>query len=210
MENVELKKSLEKEEFLHKTLYKQWNELNARMSAKERELEQYKSRNNFYKYAFFSILFLAAPAYYFLSGTKQDDKVEPSPKISQPIVTTNQPVKQTIDTIQLPAAKQQKTEIARVDTTQLKTPVIQVSQRNNQVIVKNNQAIQKSNEVIEKPLSDAVRGLIYSEGWDAYHEKSTNPYPKSSQKYRSWLNGWKDAEADEKRTLTTTSPNGEK
>ena len=50
LENLQLKKELEKEEFLHKTLYKQWNELSTRMLAKERELKQVRSGNLFYKY----------------------------------------------------------------------------------------------------------------------------------------------------------------
>ncbi|MEO6327622.1 MAG: hypothetical protein ABIO55_01760 [Ginsengibacter sp.] len=60
MENIALKKKLEKEEFYHQNLYKQWSELNASVIEKERELQQLKSAQNpklkGYQYAFYGLL----------------------------------------------------------------------------------------------------------------------------------------------------------
>src|SRR5438046_1411107 len=80
LENVQLKKNLEREELLHKSLYKQWSELSARMSAKEQEEEQLRSRNSFYKYAFYAILILLVPAYYFLINGKAESRIIPASK----------------------------------------------------------------------------------------------------------------------------------
>ena len=55
----QLKKNLEKEEFLHRTLYKQWNELNNRMLLKESEFKRFKVKNLLYKYTFYLILISA-------------------------------------------------------------------------------------------------------------------------------------------------------
>src|SRR5258706_2552198 len=94
LENVQLKKNLEREELLHRSLYKQWSELNARTSAKEQEEEQLKSRNSFYKYAFYVILILLLliPAYYFLSNSKVDKGITSAPKTSS---SQTPPTKQT-------------------------------------------------------------------------------------------------------------------
>ena len=53
-----LKKNLEKEELYHRNLYKQWNELNASVIDKDRELEQLKSTQN-PKLKFINMLFMA-------------------------------------------------------------------------------------------------------------------------------------------------------
>ncbi|MEP6597327.1 MAG: hypothetical protein ABJA71_15350 [Ginsengibacter sp.] len=181
LENVQLKKDLEKEEFLHKTLYKQWNELNAQMLAKEREFNHFRLRNLFYKYAFYLILFTAAPAYYFISNSKKDEKI---PIISQAVSSPPTVATKRATAVKPPDIKYEEKQIIQPDRIQQKLVIIYKPQ------------------VIVKPLTDSVRNLIYSEGWDAYYEKSGNPYQKSSQKYQVWLQGWKDAENDDKKTLT--------
>lgn len=61
-ENEILKKKLQREELYHKTLYKQWSELNASVSDKSRTLQQLKSaqhpRLKVYKYAFYILLLI--------------------------------------------------------------------------------------------------------------------------------------------------------
>ena len=88
LENAQLKKSLEKEEFLHRNLYQQWTELNARTLVAERELKKlrlrhkswpklrlihrswpklqfrYKSWPKFYKYVFYALLLITVPFAY--------------------------------------------------------------------------------------------------------------------------------------------------
>jgi len=186
-ENEQLKKDLEKEAFLHKTLYRQWNELNLRMLAKERELKQFKSRNLFYKYAFYLILFSVGPVYYFLSTDKQEKRItSPSQIVSSPKPTTNQIVTKDRNAVQVTKVKPEEKQIVPQDTAKPKLANI-------------------DKPVIAKPLTDSVRNMIYSEGWDAYYERSRNPYQKSSQKYNLWIQGWKDAEKDDKKALTRNS-----
>ena len=118
LENLELKKSLENEEFLHKTLYKQWNELNARVLAKERELKQSETRNIFYKYAFYIILFAIVPAYYFLNSSKGDEKIASASKaIPVPTLTTNETTKNQIKENETPENQTIKNQTKRAETT---------------------------------------------------------------------------------------------
>jgi len=186
-ENIQLRKDLEKEEFLHKTLYKQWNELNVRMLAKERELKRFKSRNLFYKYAFYLILFSVGPVYYFLSTGKQDKRIiSPSQTVSSVPPTSKQTVPKDRNTVQIPKVKLEEKQLIQADTAKPKQATI-------------------NKPVFAKPLTDSVRNLIYSEGWDAYYEKSVSHYRRSSEKYQIWLQGWKDAEKDDKKALTRNS-----
>lgn len=192
LENIQLKENLEKEEFLHKTLYKQWSELNIRMLSKEREFNQFKRGNVFYKYAFFLILLAAAPVYYFISSTNGDKRIAtvsqpvspaPVPTTSKKDIAVSKTTKRDV-AVQPPVIKREEKEIIQPDTIQPKPAIV------------------NKPAVIVKPLTDSVRNLIYSEGWDAYYEKSDSHYPKSSQKYKVWLEGWKDAENDDKKMLT--------
>lgn len=201
LENVQLKKDLEKEEFLHKTLYKQWNELNLRMLAKEREFNKFKSGNVFYKYAFYFILFISAPVYYFLSSTKGDEKIISASKaVPPPALTAEQETAINPGTVQLPNVKPEEKKIVQQDTIQTKLVVTKERVITNKPVITNKQI--NTNEPVVKSLTDSVRTLIYSEGWDAYFEKSENPYKKSPQKYNAWLEGWKDAEKDDNKSLT--------
>jgi hypothetical protein len=80
-ENAELKKNLEKEQFLHQNLYRQWAELNSRTLNKDRELQQLKSKTLIrptpYKYAFYSLLVISAVFVYFLFTKGQKNTVLP-------------------------------------------------------------------------------------------------------------------------------------
>ncbi len=82
LENIQLKKKLEQEELLHKSLYRQWSELNNSILAKERQVEQFNSGSSFYKYAFYVILLALIPGYYFLSHSKGEGKVTPDPQVA--------------------------------------------------------------------------------------------------------------------------------
>jgi hypothetical protein len=96
LENMQLKKRLEKEEFFHKTLYRQWTELNLHRLAEKREVWQFESKNSFYKYAFYFILCSFVPVYFFLSSGKGGDSTPTALQNGSPsTLTANQ------DTVQL-------------------------------------------------------------------------------------------------------------
>ena len=89
LENAELKRSLEKEEFLHRNLYKQWTELNARTLTKDHEVKQLDLRrtsfDNFYKYSFYALLLIAVVfAWYLL----KENKNSASPQTQQTTMDT--------------------------------------------------------------------------------------------------------------------------
>ena len=100
LENTQLKDALEKEEFLHKNLYKQWTELNDRVLTRDRELTQLKLKQdfwrNFYRYSFYALLLTTIVfAYYsFTSGEK------PTPVLQQ--------VTNAIDTAVRPTEQRQQ------------------------------------------------------------------------------------------------------
>lgn len=101
-ENAELKKSLEKEEFLHKNLYKQWTELNARILIKDSELKRMELKrnvfNNFFKYSFYALLlFLIVFAFFFFS------KGDKNPESPQTLADVKDTVAATIKVQQEPA-----------------------------------------------------------------------------------------------------------
>jgi hypothetical protein len=210
LDNEQLKKKLEVEEFHHKTLYKQWNELNTRMLSSEREFDQFRRKNIFYKYAFYSILILLFPAYYLLTHNKEDripnvtvqNSSSQTPKANEthvskdtqivnqpPIVdepaTLNEQIKANPDTAKSIVVKPEEKEIIKPDTVR-KTIAI-------------------SKPVAEEPLSEAGRDSVYWQGWNGYYKKIRNPYQRSSEKFTVWLQGWKDGENDSKKV----SPDGE-
>ena len=93
VENAELKKSLENEQFLHKNLYKQWTELNARILINDRKLRRIELKrnvfNNFFKYSFYVlVLFLIVFAFYFFSkGTKNPGSSQTLPDTTDTVNT---------------------------------------------------------------------------------------------------------------------------
>ena len=186
----QLKKNLEKEEFLHRTLYKQWNELNNRMLLKESEFKRFKVKNLLYKYTFYLILISVASSYYFLSSGKTDEKedkgISPSPTASSLMPTTHEVLATNPEKIKVAIEKREEKEIIAPDTIKPKTVAI-------------------IKQVVYKPLNDSVRNFIYWEGWTAYYEKSKNPYQNSSQEYEVWLKGWKEGEDDAKKVLAKNS-----
>ena len=76
-ENADLRKALEKEEFLHKNLYKQWTELNALALIKDRESKRIELKRTFFgnlsKYSFYALLLILIvfTFYFFSKGDKK-------------------------------------------------------------------------------------------------------------------------------------------
>lgn len=186
----QLKKNLEKEEFLHRTLYKQWNELNNRILLKENEFKRFKVKNLLYKYTFYLILISVVSSYYFMNtgkGNEKDDKKIPvSQAASSTMLTTHEAPTTNPEKIKVPDEKLVEKVTIAPDAIRTKTAAI----------VK---------QVVNKPLNDSVRNFIYWEGWSAYYEKSNNPYQKFSQEYEVWLEGWKEGEEDAKKILAKNS-----
>lgn len=123
-ENTQLKKSLEKEEFLHQNLYRQWTELNTRTLTKDRELTQLKLSHNrrsaFYKYAFYGLLLFTAVSVYFLFTKDQKSTIS-----SQPLTATKDTItKPSMQTPQqnLPVKNREpeKTDTIQAQPTQIK------------------------------------------------------------------------------------------
>ncbi|MEO6220111.1 MAG: hypothetical protein ABIO81_06765 [Ginsengibacter sp.] len=181
-EIAQLKQNLEKEEFLKKTLYKQWSELHALILAKEGELKLLKSTNLLYKYSFYLILILAIPGYYFISNGSGERIASSSQAASSPAIAIKQVRTNNPPTIPLPDAKVKEKDIIQPNSIKPKIATI-------------------NRPVVEKPLVDSVRNFIYWEGWSAYYEKSKNPYKKSAQKAEVWLAGWKEGENDARRMV---------
>ena len=182
LEIAELKQNLEKEEFLKKTLYKQWSELHALILAKESELKLLKSTNLLYKYSFYLILILAVPGYYFLSNRKSEKILTATQGSSSPMPTINKALITNPATVMLPDLMLKEKEIIQPETRKPRLATV-------------------NNVVIDQPLTDSVRDYIYWEGWSAYYEKLKNPYKKSTQKYEVWLAGWKEGENDSKKIV---------
>ena len=182
LEIAELKQNLEKEEFLKKTLYKQWSELHALILAKESELKLLKSTNLLYKYSFYLILILAVPGYYFLSNSKSEKIITATQGSSSPMPTINKALITNPATVMLPDLMLKEKEIIQPETRKPRLATV-------------------NNVVVDQPLTDSVRDYIYWEGWSAYYEKLKNPYKKSTQKYEVWLAGWKEGENDSKKIV---------
>ena|SRR5688572_30670738 len=86
LENQQLKKNLEREEFLHKNLYRQWTELNAHAVIRKRELKHSKLkstfRNNFYRYSFYIVLLITIVTAFYLFN-----KADRTAAATKPITT---------------------------------------------------------------------------------------------------------------------------
>jgi hypothetical protein len=96
LENIELKQNLEREEFLHKNLYRQWTELNARSLGRDRESTQSNLNESlwlkFYKYGFLTLLVVTVVlAITFFSN----NKTSASENVTSATVQQGQPQKQS-------------------------------------------------------------------------------------------------------------------
>jgi hypothetical protein len=188
LENVQLKKNLEKEEFFEKGIYKQWCELHALILSKENEVKQARAVNSIYKYGFYLILLLFIPSIYFLSSDKRGERVAyDSQAAASPKRVPNETLTSNPDTVKVLKIMPEQKEIVKQATVQTISATA-------------------ANTVVTNPITDSARISVYWEGWVAYYEKkSRNPYPKSTQEYEAWLAGWKEGENDSKKTLAKNS-----
>jgi len=209
--NEELKKSLEREQVLHAMLYKEWKELDEKREAKEFELSDSRPQNLFYKYAFYIILILLIPGFFFWNAQKKDstsatstahtllktdsttikDSVQPGNStsiINDSLTKTNRAVTKTTSEVKPEPAIQSSVEKAH------KKAVIP-------------QEVDAVKETVrsQAPLSDSVKENIYWMGWNAYYNKSSNHFKKSSQEYKAWIAGYNDGRNDAKKLLSKDS-----
>lgn len=213
MRNVELKKELEREQVLHKMLYKEWKELSEQMSAKEQEVyENSKPKNLFYKYAFYVLVMALIPAFYFLYQRTGNGKIlSSSPVVSDPIRTSDStptivtasvkdslPKRDSVPTMKdMQTSKQNVTQQPAPEQPAIqseeKKPIGHDSTKPARLIV--------HKPVIETPLTDDVRDSISSLGFSAYFDHHRNPFRKSSERYKVWAEGWNDGKAEAKKVL---------
>lgn len=195
MRNVELKKELEREQVLHKMLYKEWKELSEQMSAKEQEVyENSKPKNLFYKYAFYVLVMALIPAFYFLYQRTGNGKIlSSSPVVSDPIRTSDStPTMKDMQTSKQNVTQQPAPEQPAIQSEE-KKPIGHDSTKPARLIV--------HKPVIETPLTDDVRDSISSLGFSAYFDHHRNPFRKSSERYKVWAEGWNDGKAEAKKVL---------
>jgi hypothetical protein len=187
LEVVQLKESLDKEQFFHKAVYQQWYELNANMLNKERELKQAKAKNLLYKYTFYLILISLPIAYYLQSGGRKDGTNTPLLNtVSPSSVSPNEALVESSVAVPGPKIKSNKKEV--IEATE-KQPALMAGAK----------------PVLEEKLSESVWHDVFWEGWTAYYQKSVNPYQKTSQKYRVWLQGWEEGRNDTKNLKAKAS-----
>src|SRR5437868_6184430 len=101
LENIQLKQKLEKEEFLHKALYKQWRDLHGLTLSQDGELKRIRLANSLFKYSFYLILLLVIPSVYLLSGGKDAEKITPALRIASSMPGANETVTSNHDTVQV-------------------------------------------------------------------------------------------------------------
>ncbi|MEP6594904.1 MAG: hypothetical protein ABJA71_03110 [Ginsengibacter sp.] len=137
LENAQLKNSLEKEEFLHKNLYKQWTELNASVLIKNRELKKLKLRHKFwrgsYRYVFYALLLIIVVFTYYLLSIwgknsaslqipgKNDTLIRAAMQVQMPQTLPAKNIKPEKNDTALPQAKQ---AVNNNGSLQIKTPEI--------------------------------------------------------------------------------------
>jgi hypothetical protein len=223
MENVELKKNLEREQLLHTMLYKEWKELNERALAGNGQNEGVTSKNLFYKYGFYILLIAMIPAYFLMNAGKGTEKTTPSsqtapapaPQQITPIIdsastTGRKAASDKTKTVQQAApeqpvtrreAKPEEQSVAKSVAIPEIKPEIKTAIRPDSLKQKKAIAIKP----VEVPLTDSARDEIYWQGWNAYYSRSSNHFSKSSEKYKVWLEGWSEGRNDARKLLAKDS-----
>jgi hypothetical protein len=217
LQNGELKKELEREQLLHKMLYKEWEKLNGEMLARENEVYDSKPKNLFYKYAFYVLLIAVIPAFYFLyPGTGNKKTPSSSQAVSVRTDTSDSitaaasrskdsmPKSDSILTMKdKPTSKQQQPALEQpVIKSEEKKVIPHDSSKSAMVIV--------HKPVPEAPLTDDIRDSISSEGFIAYFNHSRNPFKKSSERYKVWVEGWNEGKAEAKKVIAKDSSQKQK
>ncbi len=212
LKNIELKKELEREQVLHKMLYKDWEKLTQQISAQKQEVyESSRPKNLFYKYAFYVLLMGLIPVFYFLYPRTDNKKSFSSPVVSDTIrseeiaqtraaaqVTDSLRGKDSVSTVQ-------KKQISNQEVTQQPAPpqpVLQPEEKKANTHDSTNPArliIRK--QVVEMPLTDDARDSISSLGFSAYFDHRRNPFRRSSEKYKAWAQGWNEGKAEAKKLV---------
>lgn len=209
LKNTELKKELEREQLLHKMLYKDWKKLTEQMSAQKHEIyENSRPKNLFYKYAFYVLLIGVVPAFYFLyprtENTKSSSSQVGSDTIHHKDLGQNKPAASLTDSLLLrdSVSTMQKKQIISPNETHQPVPaklVLQpeVKKTINQDSTKPALPIRKPE--VKIPLTDDAKDSISSLGFIAYFNHHRNPYRKSSEKFKLWEQGWNDGKAEGKK-----------
>ena len=206
LKNTELKKELEREQMLHKLLYKDWVKLTEQIAAEKKEVDENSGpKNLFYKYAFYVLLITLVPGFYFLYHLKDNNRSSSS----QVVAATARPA----DSARTSAAAAvtnslsrrdsvsavQKKPVARLDVSQQSSTVQPVLQPENKPITKDSikpaVAITRK-QVFEAPLTADERDSISSIGFNAYFDHTRNPFRRSSEKYKAWEEGWNESRAE--------------
>jgi hypothetical protein len=214
-QNEELKKNLEREQVLHSMLYKEWKNLDEQRAARENELQDPKSRNLFYKYAFYVILILLIPAIFFVnfqkngkttSGVDKTQVTNDSAIVQHSSKIKNSASAVTADSIQKIDKKSAANESAILPQPATEQPVVQTQEKK---LLQHDTGKLKPIAVVKEepdlPLSDSMRDSIYWIGWNAYYKKAGSHFRKSSQKYKAWLEGYNDGRKDAKKLLAKDS-----
>ncbi len=214
--NDELKKSLEREQVLHGMLYKEWKDLDEKREAKEFELADPKPRNLFYKYAFYIILILLIPGFFFWNAQKNKDAISAASNAVIVLKTDSATIKDSMQANNSAMSKGDSVQkLNKAITTNL--PLIQQHPKIQPTVEKAQEKniIQPEQGKIEEtaeskpetgiPLNDSVRENIYWIGWNDYYNKSASHFKKSSQKYQAWLAGYNDGRNDAKKLLAKDS-----
>jgi hypothetical protein len=210
LKNDELKKELEREQILHKMLYKDWQKLTAEMSEQKEEIyENSRPKNLFYKYAFYVLLIVLVAVFYFLYPRRGYNKPASSNVISDTVHPANSA--QTKAAATTPNSLPKKDSISSVQKTQINNspvkpqplPVQSVTQPEEKKTITLDSAkttpLINHKSVLEAPLTDDAKDSISALGFSAYFDHRRNPFRRSSEKYKVWAEGWNQGKAEGKK-----------
>lgn len=209
LKNTGLQKELEREQLLHKMLYKDWEKLTEQMSAQKQEVyENSRPKNLFYKYGFYVLLIGLVPTFYFLYPRTDNIKSSSSQVRSDTIrhkdlgqnksvaaITDSLPRRDSVSTMQ-------KKQIINQNVTQQPVsakPLLQPEVKKTIMQDSTKPALPIRKPEVEIPLTDDAKDSISSLGFIAYFNHQRNPYRKSSEKFKVWAQGWNEGKAEEKK-----------
>ncbi len=211
LKNTELKKELEREQFLHKMLYKDWEKLTGQISAQRQEVnEKVRPKNLFYKYAFYVLLIGLLPAVYFLYPLTDNSKSSSSPSVSDGLPTADSAQSRSATTVSNSHHRDSTSTLRNIPihdraVTQQLPPEQPVLPPAEKKAIKHDNAkpalLVKHKPVIEAPLTEDDRDSISSLGFNAYFDHHRNPFRRASDKYKAWEQGWNEGKAEAKKLL---------
>lgn len=210
LKNTELKKELEREQFLHSLLYKDWVKLTKQIADQKQEVYENSTpkKNLFYKYAFYVLLIGLVPGFYFLYPLTDNNKSSSSQVVSDTarpadLAGTRAAAATNSLSRRDSVSSVQKKQINKRDVTQQSStgqPVLQPEEKKaiTKDSIKPAGSITRKH-VFEIPLTDDERDSIWSLGFNAYFEHHRNPFRRSSEKYKAWAEGWNEGRAEGKK-----------